>query len=174
MKKILAYLIILITIVTLYGCGDPNYKTPEQIGQMKNETIMEALKAKDKEKLKKVLAKAMQNQENIDEEIDNLMNFIDGNIVSYDDIGIASPGRGSSDEQGLIYRVYDGETENIITDTGKKYKLHYATYYVNRNHQDYVGVIQIKLCDTEIYTEENDYPQNGMCGIYLKEDDDEE
>ena len=132
MKKILAYLIILITIVTLYGCGDPNYKTPEQIGQMKNETIMEALKTKDKEKLKKVLAKAMQNQENIDEEIDNLMNFIDGNIVSYDIGGVSSP-RGRSDEDGWVYRVYDGETENIVTDTGKKYKLKYYMYYVPIN-----------------------------------------
>ena len=170
MKKILAYLIILITIVTLYGCGDPNYKTPEQIGQMKNETIMEALKAKDKEKLKKVLAKAMQNQENIDEEIDNLMNFIDGNIVSYDDIGIASPGRGSSDEKGLIYEVYDGETENIVTDTGKKYELKYYMYYVNRNHKDHEGIFQIWLYDTKIYTAENDYPDNGAYGICLDKD----
>ena len=174
MKKILSYIMILIVIVTLYGCNDPNYKTPEEIGQMKNKTIMEALKAKDKEKLKKVLAKALQNQENIDEEINNLINFIDGNIISYDDIGTASPGKGSSDEKGLIYEVYDGETKNIVTDTGKKYHLHYATYYVNRNHQDYVGVIQIKVCDTEIYTEKNNYPQNGMCGIYLKEENDKE
>ena len=174
MKKILAYLIILITIVTLYGCGDPNYKTPEQIGQMKNETIMEALKAKDKEKLKKVLAKAMQNQENIDEEIDNLMNFIDGNIVSYDDVELAFPGEGKSDEDGWIYRVYDGETENIITDTGKKYKLKYYMYNVNRNHKDYEGIIQVILYDTEIYTEENDYPDNGRCGIYLNKENDEE
>lgn len=169
MKKILSYIMILIVMLMLWGCGDPNYMTPGEIGQKQNEIIMEALKARDKEKLKKVLAKAMQNQENIDEEIDNLINFIDGNIVSYDDIGLALPGEGSSDEEGWIYRVYDGETENIVTDTGKKYDLHYAIYYVNRNHQDYVGVIQIKLWDTEIYTEENNYPQNGMYGIYLKE-----
>ena len=174
MKKILAYLIILITIVTLYGCGDPNYKTPSEIGQMKNKTIMEALKAKDKEKLKNVLAKAMQNQENIDEEIDNLMNFIDGNIVSYDDVELAFPGEGKSDEDGWIYRVYDGETENIITDTGKKYELKYYMYYVNRNHKDYEGVTQVELYDTEIFTQENDYPASGRCGIYFKEEDDEE
>lgn len=172
MKKILSYLIILIAIVTLYGCGNPNYKTPEQIGQMKNETIMAALKTKDKEKLKNILAKAMQNQENIDEEIDNLMNFIDGNIVSYDEIGLASPGRGSSDEKGLIYEVYDGETENIVTDTGKKYELKYYMYYVNRNHKDHEGIFQVILYDTEIYTEENNYPDNGICGIYLNKDED--
>ena len=174
MKKILSYIMILIVIVTLYGCNDPNYKTPEEIGQMKNKTIMEALKAKDKEKLKKVLAKALQNQENIDEEINNLINFIDGNIISYDDIGTASPGKGSSDEKGLIYEVYDGETENIVTDTGKKYELEYFMYYVNRNHKDYEGVFQIWLYDTEIYTEENNYPDNGVYGICLDKEDDEE
>ena len=174
MKKILVYITILIVTVTLCGCGDSNYKTPSEIGQMKNKTIMEALKAKDKEKLKTVLAKAMQNQENIDEEIDNLMNFIDGNIVSYDDVELAFPGEGKSDEDGWIYRVYDGETENIITDTGKKYKLKYYMYNVNRNHKDYEGIIQVILYDTEIYTEENDYPANGRCGIYLKEENDEE
>lgn len=170
MKRILSCIMIIVTTVMLYGCNDPNYKTPSEIGQMKNEIIMEALKARDKEKLKQVLAKALQNQENIDAEIDNLINFIDGNIISYD-IGLALPGRGSSDEKGLIYEVYDGKTQNIVTDKGKRYYLHYATYYVNRNHQDYVGVIQIKLCDTEIYTEKNNYPQNGMSGIYLKEED---
>lgn len=45
---------------------------------------------------------------------------------------------------------------------------------VNRNHKDYEGVTQIELHDTEIYTQENDYPVNGRCGIYLKEEDDEE
>lgn len=163
---------ILIVIVTLYGCNDPNYKTPEEIGQMRNETIMEALKAKDKVKLKQGLAKALQSQVNIDEEINNLINFIDGNIISYDDIGIASPGRGSSDEKGLIYEVYDGETENIVTDKGKRYELEYFMYYVNRNHKDYEGVFQVILYDTEIYTQENNYPANGRCGIYLIKEDD--
>lgn len=172
MKKILSYIMILIVIVTLYGCNDPNYKTPEEIGQMRNETIMEALKAKDKVKLKQGLAKALQSQVNIDEEINNLINFIDGNIISYDDIGIASPGRGSSDEKGLIYEVYDGETENIVTDKGKRYELEYFMYYVNRNHKDYEGVFQVILYDTEIYTQENNYPANGRCGIYLIKEDD--
>ena len=172
-EKILSYIMFLIVTVTLCGCGDSNYKTPSEIGQMKNKTIMEALKAKDKEKLKNVLAKAMQNQENIDEEIDNLMNFIDGNIVSYDIGGVSSP-RGRSDEDGWVYRVYDGETENIVTDTGKKYELKYYMYYVNRNHKDYEGVTQVELYDTEIFTQENDYPASGRCGIYFKEEDDEE
>ena len=173
MKKILVCITILIGIVTLYGCGDPNYISPVKLGQKQNKVIMEALKAKDKEKLKKVLAKAMQNQENIDEEIDNLMNFIDGNIVSYDIGGVSSPS-GETDEDGWVYRVYDGETENIITDTGKKYELKYYMYYVNRNHKDYEGVTQVELYDTEIFTQENDYPASGRCGIYFKEEDDEE
>lgn len=173
MKKILAYIMILIVIVTLCGCGDPNYMTPGEIGQKQNETIMEALKAKDKEKLKEGLAKAFQNQENIDEEINNLINFIDGNIVSYDNIGIASAGRGSSDEKGWIYRVYDGETLNIVTDTGKKYELEYFMYHVNRKHRDYEGVFQIWIYDTEKYTEENDYPDDGLYGIWLDKEADE-
>lgn len=51
--------------------------------------------------------------------------------------------------------------------TGKKYELKYYMYYVNRNHKDHEGVFQIWLYDTEIYTEENDYPDNGKYGIYL-------
>ena len=133
---------------------------------------MEALKEKDNDKLKGVLAEAFQNQENIDEEIDNLINFIDGNIISYDEIDIASLGRGSSDEKGMIYRMYDGETENIVIDSGKKYKLKYYMYYVNRNHKDYEGIIQIWLEDTELYIEENDYPDNGVYGIWLDKDAD--
>ena len=133
---------------------------------------MEALKEKDNDKLKGVLAEAFQNQENIDEEIDNLINFIDGNIISYDEIDIASLGRGSSDEKGMIYRMYDGETENIVIDSGKKYKLKYYMYYVNRNHKDYEGIIQIWLEYTELYIEENDYPDNGVYGIWLDKDAD--
>ena len=165
---------LLIATLMLFSCGDPNYMTPGEIGQKQNETIMEALKEKNKEKLKQGLAKALQNQENIDEEINNLIKFIDGNIISYDDIGVASPGRGESDEEGLIFRVYSGWTRNIVTDTGKKYELKFYNYYVNRNHKDYEGVIQVILYDTEIYTEENDYPANGRCGIYLKEENNEE
>ena len=101
------------------------------------------------------------------------MNFIDGNIISYDIGGVSSPS-GKSDEKGWIYRVYDGETENIVTDTGKKYELEYFMYYVNRNHKDYEGVFQVWLENTEIYTEENDYPSNGVYGICLNKEGDEE
>ena len=174
MKKILWYSTLLIVTTMLFSCGDPNYMTPGECGQKQNETIMEALKTRDAEKLKQVLAKALQDQENIDEEINNFINFIDGNIISHDDIGVTSPGRGSSDEEGLIFRVYSGETRNIVTDTGKKYRLEFFTYYVNRNHKDYEGVFQVWLEDTEIYTEENDYPDNGIYGICLNKEDDEE
>ena len=172
-ERILSYIMLLIVTTMLFSCGDANYISPVELGQKQNKIIMEALKAKDKEKLKKVLAKAMQNQENIDEEIDNLMNFIDRNIISYDIGGVSSPS-GKSDEKGWIYRVYDGETENIVTDTGKKYELEYFMYYVNRNHKDYEGVFQVWLENTEIYTEENDYPSNGVYGICLNKEGDEE
>ena len=174
MKKILSYIMLLIVTTMLFSCGDPNYISPGECGKKQKETIMEALKTRDAEKLKEVLAKAMQNQENIDEEINNLINFIDGNIISYDDTMGVSSNSGRSDEKGWIYREYSGEIENIVTDTGKKYRLKFYNYYINRKHKDYEGVIEVKVYDTERYTEENDYPKDGKCGIYLNGEDDEE
>lgn len=144
MKKILAYIMLLIVTLMLGGCGDSNYVTPDQYAKNQNKIIMESLKVKDKEKLKKALAEAMQNQENIDEEIDNLINFIDGNIVSYDEPG-GSVQTKESTQQGITLEALSGCTRNIVTDSGKKYETEFYSYHINEEHADYVGVSMIVI-----------------------------
>ena len=50
-ERILSYIMLLIVTTMLFSCGDANYISPVELGQKQNKIIMEALKAKDKEKL---------------------------------------------------------------------------------------------------------------------------
>ena len=156
MKKTMAFAMAMIAMMPLCGCGDPDYKTPAQIGQMDNVIVVEALKTRDGNKLKSVLAPDLRKQQGIDGEIRDFVSFIDGNIVSHDDIGLVSSREGKYDEEGPVIKIYDGSTENIITDTGRTYELRYQMYYVNRQHADYEGITILGLYDSEIYEQDLD------------------
>lgn len=108
MKKTMAFAMAMIAMMPLCGCGDPDYKTPAQIGQMDNVIVVEALKTRDGNKLKSVLAPDLRKQQGIDGEIRDFVNFIDGNIVSHDDIGLVSSREGKYDEEGRSSRYTTG------------------------------------------------------------------
>ena len=168
MKKVISLIVILI-ITILSGCtNSSDYVPPDQYGKNQNKTIMECIESRDIARLKSILSPYMQKQEDIDEKIEKLFDFIDGNIISYDEPGGSVQSKEST-PQGITLEALSGCTRNIVTDAGKKYEVEFYSYYINKEHADYVGVSMIVIYDRDIYNEENNYPQEGVYGIYLEE-----
>ena len=142
--------ILLLAVIMLTGCSyvekKKNYQPPLEIATEQSEYIMECVVNKDKEGLKSVFSKHIAETHDLDKEIDEFFEFIDGKIVTYDE----PVGR----EGGAI--IYYGEyrekelygwTENIMTDTGKKYSISFMIYQVHKNNEDKVGVNRITIND---------------------------
>lgn len=142
--------ITLIVILSLIGCSfiyeDEDYQTPEEYATEQSEYIIECVVNKDKEGLKAVFSKHISETHDLDKEIDEFFEFIDGEIASYDE----PEGRECG---GIIYygecreRELNGWTENIMTDTGKKYRISFMMYQICKSNPDYVGVELITITD---------------------------
>ena len=142
--------IMLLIVLTLTGCsfmdGEEEYQTPKEYATEQAEYIMECIVNQDKEGLKSVFSKYISETHDLDKEIDEFFEFIDGEIVSYDEPvgreGGASLAYGEYREKELY-----GHTENIITDTGKKYHVSFMMYQIYETNPDYVGVDLITVTD---------------------------
>ena len=115
------------------------YKTPDRQAKDLQSDIMKCFINQDKETLKSYFSKyVIENYTNIDTQIEEAFDFIDGEIVSYDDP--FSRAAGPSDEKS-----YGADTNNIMTDKGTEYRIIFAGMLCDKENPDYVGVNSIKV-----------------------------
>ena len=146
---------MLLIVLTLTGCsfidGEEEYQTPKEYATEQAEYIMECIVNQDKEGLKSVFSKYISETHDLDKEIDEFFEFIDGEIVSYDEPigreGGASLAYGEYREKEL-----NGHIENIITNKGEKYLVSFMMYQIYKVNEDKVGVKRITIVDK---TDEN-------------------
>jgi len=160
MKKHLIYFLLIAQFLILMGgCGfdiDNPLGDKGLMGQKKGEEIMGYLKTGNSEALIDMFCKVLKDQSDFDEKIEEIMNFIDGEIISYT-MGGGAGGRGSTWER-LAPNVY-----NIETDKGRFYKI-YISIYIRNENLNKLGIHSLKIClesnnreefidEVELYTE---------------------
>lgn len=144
MKRLLLFWVLFVTALTIAGgCGNENYKTPDQQAKEMQVQIMECFKNKDKEKLKSLFSKYAIDNCNLDKQIDEAFDFIDGEIISYDEPFPSACG-------SLDKKSYGAETENIKTDKGAEYSIGFQGWLTNNEKSDEVGVMFIEVDDKKI------------------------
>lgn len=139
MKKVITILMVTImAFSTLCSCGSGEYKTPTQQAKEIQTEIMKCFENGDKETLKSFFSEYATDNYDLDSQIDEAFDFIDGKIVSYDEpFGRAD---GSSER-----KAYGATTKNIITDKGITYKFSFAGQLTNKKEPDNIGVASIKI-----------------------------
>ena len=112
----------------------------------------ECIVNKDKEGLKSVFSKHIAETHDLDKEIDEFLEFIDGKIVSYDE---PTGYEGSYEMRAGEYykKELGGDTKNIVTDAEKKYHIGFLSYQIYEKDEDYIGVDIIAI--TEVTDEVN-------------------
>ena len=142
--------ILLLTALMLTGCSyidkKRNYQPPLEIATEQSEYIMECIVNKDKEGLKSVFSKYISETHDLDKEIDEFFAFIDGEIVSYDEPEGNEGGYTRRDGEYTEKKLY-GWTENVKTNSRRKYSISFMMYQIYRNDEDRVGVNRITIND---------------------------
>ena len=158
-------LLITVITVTLTGCSDAKgYKTPDQLAVERQTEIMDCFINKDAETIKSFFSEyVIETYPDIDTQIDKAFNFLDGEIISYDEP--FSSASGSKDR-----KAYGADTRNIITDKGTEYKISFKGWLTNSKETNKVGVICIKVIDmTDEYDYSKNEKENGI--LYIGEPD---
>ncbi len=146
-------------MVNISGCGcivpflrsDPNFKTDEEQTVEYSENLMKILIEKDEAAFKELLCQdILDNHDNIDDEIHQAFNFIEGDIISYDPPRSGAMSETTTAEEGAVKRLASCNLENIRTSEGKSYHIRYSYGMINKDHPELLGIVSISiLIDSE-------------------------
>lgn len=153
MKRRFIGLTVLLAAAVLFftGCSAENdmksgkswrsKNTPEYAMELMTE-IMECFRNRDKEKLNGFLNDYYRDSPQIDKDIDEAFDFIDGKIIAYDHIYAGGGTRYAYDD--LYYVAYHANTY-IITDKGAEYEIFLKVRLRDDEDSKNVGVRVIEI-----------------------------
>ena len=110
--------------------------------------VINALKEKNADAIKNLFSEyARKEDSDIDKQIEDTFNFIDGNIVSTGEILAGYSGGSTSAERGDIKTLYSGSIYDVTTDKGKTYFITIDGIYNFNWNEDKEGVYLINVLD---------------------------
>ena len=157
-RKYKIIFISLILIMVLTACD--NYVSTYSSSQTEGQKILKCFEEKDKKTLKSIFSEKMRKRKELDSEIDEALNFIDGKIVSYDPDTFGGDGDAIDEGKIKYIRLYI-HISDIKTDKDKKYYISALYYIKNGIEPDNEGLVALTIYD-ETNTEGLDptnYPQ---------------
>lgn len=159
MKRI--YLLILSLLLIVSSCSyKPEKPSPSQVAKSQASTIIECFNTGDIEKLKLLFCENIQNTHNLEKEIAEAIEFIDGKIVSEGDWYGMYAGGESVREGKLVKQDVHPGMKNVITDTGSIYRIVFASNLVYESDKKNVGMTYVT-----IYDETNGTDNRNECNI---------
>ncbi|MCH5197130.1 MAG: DUF5104 domain-containing protein [Oscillospiraceae bacterium] len=147
LKKLFCVIIVFAVVCSLTGCGflrrekeiDPK-RSPHRYVDKVLQDMEDYLKEGDAENLHKLIAKGSRATV---EEVQGLLDFIDGEIVSFDKESLQP--NGGTVKYGEYLKYAYGGRFNISTSNGKEYECHFAGYVVNDEKPEKVGLEYIAI-----------------------------
>jgi len=167
MKKALS--VLAAVVMLLSGCGEDEgsestesfgmFKSADSIAKEKGKEFMDYLIAGDSESIKNMFCQRTLQLADFDEQFQAAIEFIDGNIISYGKLG--SGGTGEYTRNGKI-TVMDVTPyiEDIVTDTGKTYRIIFYMFIYFDGHEDVIGITKLAISLME-NNEEKDFCEVG-------------
>ncbi|MCR5143632.1 MAG: DUF5104 domain-containing protein [Ruminococcus sp.] len=138
MKKRIINLMIVI-IIMLSSCGKiSDNKTPDQQALEVQNQIMECFVNEDKETIKTLFSEDIIQKNDIDSQIEDAFEYIDSEIISYDEPKTGETGN-------IEKKDYGARTTNIITKNGTKYCIGFKGWYSYNEIPEKVGVYCIAV-----------------------------
>lgn len=127
--------------------------------------LIDCFNNKDTSALKEMLCERSQNLDDIDEQIQDAFDFIDGNVTSFDENVTGSEGKstrhGTTTELDRFFSIDD-----IVTDAEQEYSIYVSENLIYKNDSKREGITQITIenesdeseikigyCWQEFYTE---------------------
>lgn len=140
--------VLLLLLLFLNGCAALQDSTPSpaEIARNQANTILECVISKDPDTLKSLLLPSMRESPETNRQVEKFLNFFEGNIVSHEE----SKGKLVSDNKRygkVVLELLSGQTTNIKTDSGKKYKIYHKAINISEKKPDEIGVYCITIID---------------------------
>lgn len=138
-KKITAILLLAILGSILTGC-----QSSEIDGDRKSEELLQYLNDKDEKGLKSMFCNSTKSSTNFDNQIEEVMDFFEGEITTEDPEIITSSG--GSVRGGKTKKIHiSPHITNVETDAGKSYDIKFYSYLVNTEYEDKVGISKLLI-----------------------------
>ncbi|MCR5143625.1 MAG: DUF5104 domain-containing protein [Ruminococcus sp.] len=137
-KVVLLLMVIMIMVLASCGYGNEDYKTPDESAQEMITNIVVCFENKDKETLTTYFCESTQKNGNLDYEIDEAFEFIDGDIVSYGEPHSGCIG-------SITDKAYGGYINEVKTEKGTIYKFDFKGMYRYDEDKTQEGVSGLRI-----------------------------
>jgi len=148
MKRVIIVSIIIISyILVCSSCGHLlDYISNESEQRKIADEILRCFNESNNNALKSLFCEYTKESFNLDEQIQKAMDFLQGNILSYDsEKKIEGGSSGSYREGRLVKNSTSGFIENILTDTENHYYICFYNYLVNEEDEKKVGISKLVI-----------------------------
>ena len=162
-KRACIFMSLLLLSSLLSGCSHKKRQYPEDIAMSQGERIMAFIQNNDSAGLADLFSEYARNSFDLQKETADLINFIDGTVVSYGDVSRSSM-KGQA-KYGEYRKIYYFHIDDIRTDSSKQYKIFYTFYISNIEEDIYNGLIAVEVADQSKYTDEYGYSPDGIKDI---------
>ena len=167
-RLIFSVFLIVLIFVCLTGCSITNNHSPAAVARKQVNTILKCIQENDADTLKSLFTPDIQKKPELDEQIHSFLNFIDGEIVSYDQHGGRSRRHVKYGE--TIYEEVYSIINNIRTDTGKIYRITHNANFINKKNPDNLGVYYMRIQDVDLVESDSGNPEDREIEIYYPSD----
>ena len=154
------FMIFSLLISFLTGCSYGGGKSPDKIALAQGDSIMSYIEKKDCDGLVDMFSTYAKTSYDLEKDVADLINFIDGTVVSYGDVSRSS--MTGNVNHGQFRNVYDILIKDIKTDSSKQYEILYVFYISDDQNDSYNGLIALRVADQAEYTDENGYSPDGI------------
>ena len=175
MRRILLFVFLICMMGTMCSCskndGNEEYYTVSstelnQEAARIQEVALDAFKNKDATKLENEFSEFAKENANLNDEIENAFEFIEGNIITVESSSVGYGG-GSKDEKGDVRADYAVRLYSVRTDKYKNYEIRIFGNFFYRNNEHKQGIYRIHVRDKGI--EYDAATENGTCVIGIAE-----
>ena len=175
MRKFLLFIFLICMMGTMCSCSKyesnleyytVSFTELNQEAARIQEVALDAFKNEDITKLENEFSEFAKENANLNDEIKNAFEFIEGNITTVKSSYVGE-GPSSTDEQGYVRADYAVNLYNVRTDKYKTYEIRIAGNFFYRNNEHKQGIYRIHIRDKGI--EYDAATENGTCVIGIAE-----
>ncbi len=136
-----------------------NIKLAKELGQ----NVLTAIQNEDVDALADLFCQYTVEEygDDLKPEIQNLYDYIDGKIVSHDEIETRKAVGRTTEKDGVVVYTYCAIIENVITDKGNKYLISCKGYSVYKDHPELIGFVELYVEDTDKFEYIIDHDNSG-------------
>ena len=147
MKRVICIMLVFALSSFLFTGCKTKKNSAGAIARKQAEIILECLKTGEKEELKALFCERVKNTHNLDKEIQEAIDFVDGEIVE-DGKWIGMSEGGKSVDEGVVVKLdIHPSIIDLKTDNQNTYSIFFDTYLVYNDKKENVGMPYIIISD---------------------------